>query len=85
MSEILEQKQEVKTRSSGSEGGHWYSEEGLVTAVPSADGKVKKFLKENTLWNQDFVKNPKESVGQHIQSIDKEAQVVAYKRFSLND
>lgn len=39
MSEVLEQKQELKTRSSGSEGGHWYSEEGLVTAVPSADGK----------------------------------------------
>ena len=39
MSEILEQKQEVKTRSSGSEGGHWYNEEGLVTAVPSSDGK----------------------------------------------
>lgn len=30
---------ELKTRSSGSEGGHWYNEEGLVTAVPSADGK----------------------------------------------
>lgn len=50
-----------------------------------AEGKVKKFLKENTLWNQDFVKNPKESVGQHIQSVDKDAKITAYVRFSLND
>lgn len=50
-----------------------------------AEGKVKKFIKENTLWNQDFVKNPKETVGQHVKSIDKDAEIVAYIRFSLND
>ncbi len=50
-----------------------------------AEGKVKKFLKDNTLWNQDFVKNPKETVGQHVQAADKDARVVAYMRFSLND
>ncbi len=50
-----------------------------------ADGKVKKFLKESTLWNQDFVKNPKETIAQHIMAEDKEARIVAYKRFSLND
>lgn len=50
-----------------------------------AEGKVQKFLKENTLWNQAFTKNPKVSVGQHIQSIDKDAKIVAYMRFSLND
>lgn len=50
-----------------------------------AEGKVKKFIKENTLINQDSVKNPKETVGQHIKSIDKDAEVVAYVRFSLND
>ncbi len=50
-----------------------------------AEGKVRKFLKESTLLNQEYVKNPKETVGQHIASIDKEAHVVAYMRFSLND
>ena len=50
-----------------------------------AEGKVQKFLKENTLLNQEFVKNPKETVGAHIKSVDKDATVVAYKRFSLND
>ncbi len=30
---------EVKTSTIGSESGHWYNEDGLVLAVPSADGK----------------------------------------------
>ena len=30
---------EVKTSIIGSESGHWYNEDGLVLAVPSADGK----------------------------------------------
>lgn len=50
-----------------------------------AEGKVKKFIKENTLWNQEFVKNPKITIGQHVLAADKDAQIVAYIRFSLND
>lgn len=50
-----------------------------------ADGKVAKFLKENTLLSQSFVKEPKLTVDQYIKAADKEATVVAYKRFSLND
>ncbi len=50
-----------------------------------AEGKVNKFLKENTLLSQALVKNPKMSVEQFIKEADKEATVVAYKRFSLND
>lgn len=50
-----------------------------------AEGKVNKFLKENTLLSQALVKNPKVTVEQFIQEADKEATVVAYKRFSLND
>jgi elongation factor Ts len=50
-----------------------------------AEGKLAKFLKENTLLNQSLVKDPKMTVGQFIKNADKEATVVAYKRFSLND
>ena len=50
-----------------------------------AEGKVNKFLTENTLLNQPLVKNNKISVGAHIKQADAEATVVAYKRFSLND
>jgi elongation factor Ts len=50
-----------------------------------AEGKLAKFIKENTLMNQALVKNPKVTVGQFIAEADKEAGIVAYKRFSLND
>ena len=47
-----------------------------------AEGKVNKFLTENTLLNQPLVKNNKISVGAYIKQADAEATVVAYKRFS---
>lgn len=50
-----------------------------------AEGKVAKFLKENTLLNQALVKDNKLTVAQYIDSAVKGATVVAYKRFSLND
>ncbi|MBP3331429.1 MAG: elongation factor Ts [Tidjanibacter sp.] len=50
-----------------------------------ADGKVAKFLKENTLLEQPSTSNPKVSVAQVIKNVDAEATVIAYKRFSLND
>ena len=50
-----------------------------------AEGKVNKFLQENTLMNQKFVMNDKMTVEAYLKSIDPEAKVVAYKRFSLND
>ena len=50
-----------------------------------AEGKLNKFFSEMTLLNQAFVKDPKKTVRAYIQSVDKEATVVAYKRFSLND
>ncbi|MBP3356110.1 MAG: elongation factor Ts [Rikenellaceae bacterium] len=50
-----------------------------------AEGKLNKFFKESTLLNQEFVKNPKQTVAAYIKAADAEATVVAYKRFSLND
>lgn len=50
-----------------------------------AEGKVNKFLQENTLLNQALVKNNKITVEAFIKSVDKDATVIAYKRFSLND
>lgn len=50
-----------------------------------AEGKLNKFFSESTLLEQSFVKDPKMTVAQYIQSADKEATVVAYVRFSLND
>ena len=50
-----------------------------------AKGKLKKFFKEQTLEDQDFVWDNKISVAQYIQAADKDAKVLAFKRFSLSD
>ncbi|MBQ6086767.1 MAG: elongation factor Ts [Bacteroidales bacterium] len=51
-----------------------------------AKGKLSKFYKEATLEAQDYVQSDgKMTVKEYIQSVDKEAKVVAFKRFSLTD
>ena len=51
-----------------------------------ANGRVQKFLKENTLTEQEYqMADDKKSVAQAIAACDKDAKVVAFKRFSLND
>lgn len=49
-----------------------------------AQGKLAKFYKESTLMNQEFVKDSKISVRQHLQAADKELKVTSFKRFNLN-
>jgi len=48
-----------------------------------AEGMVKKFLKENTLLNQDFTKDSKKTVGQYIKEADKDLEVTGFKRFAI--
>lgn len=48
-----------------------------------AQGKVNKVLKESTLLNQEFVRDPKKTVQQFIQESDKELKVLVFKRASL--
>lgn len=50
-----------------------------------AQGKVAKYIKENTIMNQSLVKNNKITCGQYIKESNPDATVVAYQRFSLND
>ena len=51
-----------------------------------AKGRVQKFLKENTLEEQEYqMSDDKKSVKEAIQAESKEAKVVAMKRFSLTD
>ena len=47
-----------------------------------AEGKMRKFFEENTLLNQALV-GEKISIREFIAETDKEATVVAYKRFAL--
>jgi elongation factor Ts len=50
-----------------------------------AAGKLNRFFKDSTLLAQDFIKDSKMSVEAYIKSVDKDATVAAFKRFSLND
>ncbi|MBN1339007.1 MAG: elongation factor Ts [Bacteroidales bacterium] len=48
-----------------------------------AIGKLNKFFKENTLLNQDFVRDTKKTVGQYVHETDPELKVTGFKRLML--
>ncbi len=51
-----------------------------------AKGRVQKFLKENTLMEQEYqMSDDKKTVKEALAAADKEAKVVSMKRFSLSD
>ncbi len=49
-----------------------------------AKGRLNKFFKENTLNNQQYVKDNKKTIKQYMQESNKDLAVVAFKRFTLN-
>ncbi len=49
-----------------------------------AQGKLNKYYKENTLLNQDFVKDNKKTIEQYLQEQNKDLTITDFKRFSLN-
>jgi len=49
-----------------------------------AMGKLNKFYKEQTLLNQEFVKEAKTTIKQYITKADKDLTVTGFKRFSLS-
>ncbi len=48
-----------------------------------ADGKLNAFFKEQTLMAQAFVKDGSKSVGDYLKSVDKDLQVLEFKRVAL--
>lgn len=48
-----------------------------------AMGKLNKFFQENTLLSQSFVKDPKQTVQQYLDSVNKGMTVTAFKRVSI--
>ena len=48
-------------------------------------GKLNKFYKENTLLNQDFVRDTKKTVKQYMSEKDKDLTVVGFKRLMLGE
>ena len=47
-----------------------------------AQGKIKRFFKDNTLVNQTFIKDSKQSVAQYVKTIG-DVEVADYKRVAL--
>ena len=48
-----------------------------------AMGRLNKFFKENTLLNQEFIKESKTSVSQYLNKIEKDLTVTGFKRVGL--
>ena len=48
-----------------------------------AKGKLKRFFKDNTLVNQDFIKDSKKSVNDYVKSVDSNLKITGFKRVSL--
>ena len=48
-----------------------------------AQGRLKKFFKENCLLEQEFIWDKNITVAQYLQSVDKELTVTDFKRFTL--
>lgn len=48
-----------------------------------AKGKLEKFFKENTLLNQEFIKDSKLTVAQYMNQVDNDLTVIAFQRYAL--
>jgi elongation factor Ts len=48
-----------------------------------AKGKLQRFFKDNTLVNQDYIKDNKLSVAEYVKSLDKNLVVTGFKRAAL--
>lgn len=50
-----------------------------------AVGKLNKFYKENTLLNQDFIRDTKKTVRQYLSEQDKNLKITSFKRLMLGE
>lgn len=80
--EQAEQAREIKTRVAAEKAANL--PEQMIQQI--ANGRVAKFFKENTLEEQEYqMGDGKVSVKDYMKSVDPEAKIVCFKRFSLAD
>lgn len=48
-----------------------------------AKGKLKRYFKDNTLINQSFIKDNKQSVKQYVKSVDSDLEITGFRRVAL--
>ena len=75
--DVIEREMEIAREQVRQEG----KPENMVDKI--AEGKLKKFFKENTLLDQIFVRDGKISVSDYIKSVDKELKVKSFYRLIL--
>lgn len=76
-SDIIEREIEIGKEQARLEG----KPEDMVEKI--AIGKLNKFYKENTLLNQEFVRDNKLSVREYLTKVSKDLSVTTFKRFML--
>lgn len=80
---VIEQEREVLRVQTLNEG----RPENIVDKI--VDGRIGRFFRDNTLLEQDYVRDDKMSVGEYIKSIEKslsdEIEIVRYTRFELGE
>lgn len=76
--EVIEKEKEIGREQARNEG----KPENILDKI--AEGKLRKFFKENTLLNQDFTKNSRITVRQYLQGVDKDLTVTGFIRYTLN-
>ncbi|MFO8234498.1 MAG: translation elongation factor Ts [Bacteroidales bacterium] len=75
--DIVERELEIGKKQAKAEG----KPDNLLEKI--AQGKLGKYMKENTLLNQEFIKESKKTVKQYLQEHDKDLTVTEFKRYSL--
>ncbi len=76
---VLEKEKEIGMAQAREEG----KPENMLEKI--AMGRMGKFIKENTLYGQSFVKNSKQTVVQYLKEADADLQVTELKRFILGE
>lgn len=75
--ELVRREKEVGVEKARQEG----KPEAMLEKI--AEGFVQKFYKENTLLNQEFIKDPKLTVAQYLNALNKGMTVSAFKRVGI--
>ncbi|MCK4639057.1 MAG: elongation factor Ts, partial [Bacteroidales bacterium] len=76
---IIEREKEIGMEQARQEG----KPENILEKI--AMGKLNKFFKDNTLLNQDFIRDTKKTVNQYLAEADKELKVIVFKRLMLGE
>ncbi|OWY19974.1 elongation factor Ts [Sphingobacteriales bacterium UPWRP_1] len=74
---VIEKELEIGREQARAEG----KPENMVDKI--AMGKLKKYFKDSTLLNQQFVKDNEKTVKEYVKSVDKDLAVTAFRRVAI--